>query len=236
MANFPQCRSFSSWPQEKATAAYKRGVVRKMPKTLGHSLTHNAGDSGFFGSGAPAALLGHGAALSPSCRVSLICTTCNQLSQYFSSRTESPRANARPWAVSTTPTIVWPSFRARRPAVSTPASGACPVMPCQSITMAATYNESKHPINSTLGFIDLLPLRECETGNALPQFPHRNHVAMSRVTKQPLASQHDLGSPCPPADALGGRRPLTIPSDGDRASAPTRRDAAPPPDCTHDPW
>src|SRR5262245_52487260 len=42
--------------------------------------------------------------------------------------------------------------------------------------------------------------------------------------------------PAPPADALGGRRPLTIPSDVDHASAPQRRDAAPPPECTHDPW
>jgi hypothetical protein len=68
MASFLQCRSFSSWPQEKATAAHESGVVRQMPRTPGHSLTHNAGECRVFGAGAPAALLGHGAALSPSCK------------------------------------------------------------------------------------------------------------------------------------------------------------------------
>jgi len=76
-------------------------------------------------------------------------------SSYCSSRTSSPIANARPWAVSTTPTIVWPACRASRPAVSTRAAGCCPAMPCQNITMVTTYNVSKYPINRTLGCIDV---------------------------------------------------------------------------------
>ena len=178
----------------EGNSSARGGVVRKMQRTPGHSLTHNVGECRVFWHGCSCCTAGAWSSFVPLLEgVSAICTTCNPLSQYFSSRTESPRANARPWAV------------------STPASGPCPLMPCQSITMAATYNASKHPINRTLGFIDLLPLRECETGHALPQFPRRNHVAIARVTKQPLASQHDRVSPCPPADALGGRRPLTIP-------------------------
>src|SRR5215813_14948642 len=58
----------------------------------------------------------------------------------------------------TTPTIVWPVCRASRPAVSTRAAGGCPALLCQNITMVTTYNVSKHPINRTLGCIDVLPL------------------------------------------------------------------------------
>src|SRR5215831_4693062 len=48
LGSFPQPRCFSYWPQEKATAAYESGVVRKMRRTPGHSLAQNAGDRRVF--------------------------------------------------------------------------------------------------------------------------------------------------------------------------------------------
>src|SRR5215831_9969751 len=45
---FSAVRSFSYWPQEKATVAYESGVVRKMQRTPVHSRTQNAGDRRVF--------------------------------------------------------------------------------------------------------------------------------------------------------------------------------------------
>src|SRR5262249_650824 len=48
VASFPQPRSFSYWPQEKATAVYESGGVRKIRRTPVHSLTQKAGDRRVF--------------------------------------------------------------------------------------------------------------------------------------------------------------------------------------------
>src|SRR5262252_5919220 len=127
-----------------------------------------------------------------------------------------------PWTVSTTPPIVWPSCRARRPAVSKGAAGCCPALPCQNITMAAIYHASKYTINHPLGCIDVLPLPWytflvlASTGQ-LP--PPTCPLLRCKMTSQRMHS-HGHGSPPwqePPVGPSAGSLancPLVVPGFG----------------------
>src|SRR5215831_13186571 len=82
MASFPQPRSFSYWPQEKATVAYESGVVRKMRRTPVYSLTQNVGDRRVFWLGCSCCTAGAWSSFVPLLQeVSSICKTRSQLQE-----------------------------------------------------------------------------------------------------------------------------------------------------------